>query len=628
MKQGIVAKQLPSVPYKEGDFIGQKYEVYGILGMGGFGVVYLVYSHETKDVYALKTFQDEYLQDAETRDLFRKEANVWADLERHPYLVRAYFVDEVFRRLYIAMEFISPRLDDRQGLNSLEGYLKHRPPDLAQNLRWSIQFCHGMEYAYSKGLRCHRDIKPDNIMISQDKTIKITDFGLAGVLDVSRTISDKTMEGRGVGFPYYMPPEQFENAASCDESSDIYSFGTVMYQMAADGQLPFKPKNGTGLEWYRCHSKSPVPKLSSPLFLIIQQCLEKKPGRRYQTFKDLREDLERLLKHQTGEVIKPPEIDNKFEVWELGNKGVSLDKLGRNEEAICFHDRAIKLDPSNAKSWNNKGINLHKLSRFEDAICCYDKSIELNPMVAAVWDNKGSSLDKLGRYEEAIYFHDKAIKLDQSLAAAWNNKGNSLDKLGRCDEAINCYDKAIDLDVKYAEAWYNKGHSLHSLDRFEDAIRCYDKSNELNPMVAATWNNKGVILDKLGRFDEALNCYDKAIDLHVEYAEAWYNKGRSLHSLDCFEESIRSFNKAIKLDPKLGVAWNDKGNSLSKLGCFEEAIHCFDKAIEFAPSNARVLFNKGCILYILNRFEESIRCFNKAVELDPMYTQKISLLRK
>jgi len=71
--------------FKKGDFIGQKYEVYDVLGEGGFRIVYLVYSHETKSVYALKTFRDAYLADKQTRDRFRKEAQVWIDLEKHPF---------------------------------------------------------------------------------------------------------------------------------------------------------------------------------------------------------------------------------------------------------------------------------------------------------------------------------------------------------------------------------------------------------------------------------------------------------------------------------------------------------------------------------------------------------------
>ena len=128
--------------YKVGDFIGQRYEVYDVLGRGGFGIVYLVYSHETESVFALKTVRDEYLEDTRTRQQFKKEATLWVNLERHPYLVRAYFVEEVSGRLFIGMEYIHP---DEQGLNSLEGYLQYQPPDLVQSLHWAIQFCHGME---------------------------------------------------------------------------------------------------------------------------------------------------------------------------------------------------------------------------------------------------------------------------------------------------------------------------------------------------------------------------------------------------------------------------------------------------------------------------------------------------
>lgn len=137
-------------------------------------------------VHAMKTFRDEYLADAQARERFRREASVWVDLERHPYLVRAYFVEEVAGRLFIAMEYIAP---DEHGINTLEGYLRQSPPDLAQSLRWAIQFCHGMQYAYSKGIRCHRDIKPANIMIGQDKTVRITDFGLAGALGTAKVAS-------------------------------------------------------------------------------------------------------------------------------------------------------------------------------------------------------------------------------------------------------------------------------------------------------------------------------------------------------------------------------------------------------------------------------------------------------
>src|SRR3989338_5045682 len=431
-----------SALYKKGDFIGKKYEVYDVLGMGGFGIVYLVYSHETESVYALKTFREEYLWNKEMQERFKKEANIWIDLERHPYLIRAKFVDEISGRLFIGIEYIAP---DEDGLNSLDGYLKRKPHDLAQSLRWGIQFCHGMEYAYSKGIRAHRDIKPANILIGVDKAVKITDFGIAGVIGQARIsgirmdirnstvgFSCQTVEGSGFGTPTHMPPEQFTNAASCDERSDIYSFGIVLYQMATGGALPFLPelpRDNSDEEYirfwgdiHRLHSSAPVPRLNSPLFPIIQRCLEKEPKKRYQSFAKLRLELEPLLKKPTGEVIKVPER-KELEAWEWCNKGVSLSKLGRHQEAIDCYDKALEINTRSAKAWGTKGFILSKLGKHQEAITCYDRALEIDPRFADAWVHKGYTIYELGKRQEAIACYDKALEIEPRNATAWVHKG-------------------------------------------------------------------------------------------------------------------------------------------------------------------------------------------------------------
>ena len=548
-----------AAPYKKGDFIGQNYEVRGILGKGGFGVVYLVYLHETSEVYALKTFKDEYLADQEVRKRFQKEASVWVELGRHPYLVRAIAVAEVSGRLYIEMEYIAP---NEEGLNSLEDYLRRQPPDLAQSLCWAIQICHGMEYAYSKGLRAHRDLKPANIMITQDKTAKITDFGLAGVLSESLATrfaglstqpgrfspSGQTMLGTGFGTPTHMAPEQFDNAADCDERSDIYSFGIVLYQMAAGGQLPYLAPMGADF-WQamrQLHRESPVPRLDSPLFAIIQRCLEKSPAKRYQTFKDVREDLEPLLRHQTGEVIIPPQL-KELEAWEWNNKGGSLNSLGRYEEAILCYDQALELDPRCIAAWNNKGSSLYNLESYQEALNCCDKALELDPRHEVAWYSKGNSLHGLGRNEEAILCYDQALELDLRDAAAWDNKGVSLHSLGRDEEAIRCLDKALELDPCYVNAWNNKGGSLDSLGRYEEAIRCCDKALELDPRYAAAWNSKGNSLGSLGRDEEAVRCYDKVLELDPRYLVAWFNRALAEDELSQWREAALSYQQFLAL---------------------------------------------------------------------------------
>ena len=169
--------------FKIGDRIDRRYEVHRIL-RGGMGVVYVVYDHQDRNVLALKTFQNRTAENsAEQRALeqaFEREASAWIALDRHPYIVWARWVQEFHRRLFILMDYIAP---DERGRNSLRQYLTGQPLPLEQALRWGVEFCHGIEHALSKGVLCHRDIKPDNILITSDGHVKITDFGLAAALD-------------------------------------------------------------------------------------------------------------------------------------------------------------------------------------------------------------------------------------------------------------------------------------------------------------------------------------------------------------------------------------------------------------------------------------------------------------
>jgi tetratricopeptide (TPR) repeat protein len=562
--------------YEKGDFIGQKYEVKRELGRGGMGVVYLVYSHETKEVYALKTFKGEFLEDAEEKKMFLREANVWIDLGRHPNLVQAYFVEELEDRFYIGMEYIAP---NEMGLNSLQSYLERQPPDLAQSLRWAIQFCYGMEYAYWKGVRCHRDIKPANIMISTDKSVKITDFGIAGVLG-------STMVDKGIGTPTHMPPEQFTNAAACDERSDVYAFGVVLYQMATGGSLPFwadASRDSFLREMYLLHSQAQVSRLDSPLFPIVQRCLEKSPERRYQTFEELRDDLELLLKHQTGEIVKLP-VFKDLEIWELSNKGVSLNNLGRSAEALECYDKALKINPQIAEIWSNKGDSLRRLGRFDDAIKCCDKALEINPQYAAAWSNKGLNLARLGRFDDAIKCYDRALEITPQIAEAWNGKGISLRNLGRFDEALECYDKALEINPQIAEIWSNKGVSLRVLGRYDKALKCCDKALEINPQLADAWLNKGNIRYSLKRFAEAIKCYDKALEINPRDAEAWSNRGANLRNLSRYNEALECYDKALEINPQYAESWYNKGATLERLRRRRDAAACYRKFIEVAPA--------------------------------------------
>jgi len=175
-----------------------------------------------------------------------------------------------------------------------------------------------------------------------------------------------------------MPPEQFTDLTVCDERSDIYSFGIVLYQMASGGRLPFYTDN-SALRWTALkhfHHEAPVPKLNSPLFPIILRCLEKEPGKRYQTYKELRADLELLLKRETREIVKLPEL-KELEAWELVNKGLSLSNLGKPQEEIACCDKAIEINPRYADAWFSKAFAEDKLNKTREAIFSYNCFIGL-----------------------------------------------------------------------------------------------------------------------------------------------------------------------------------------------------------------------------------------------------------
>lgn len=585
------------IAYKKGDFIGQKYEVHDVLGKGGCGIVYLVYSHEIKHVFALKTFRDEYIKDASVRERFKKEAQIWVNLDRHPYLVRAYIVDEISGRLYVALDYI-PR--NEMGCNTLEDYLKRRPPDPAQSLKWAIQFCFGMEHAYSKGVRAHRDIKPANILIDQNMVVKISDFGLAGILpsSYSGTVgiksiqkggaksAEQTVIGTGFGTPTHMSPEQFTNAAGCDERSDIYSFGIVLYQMASGGKVPFYTDNQSQFWWVmqNLHNDAPVPKLNSPLFSTIQGCLEKDPSKRYSSFKELRRKLEPLLKSQTREVISPPALKT-LEAWEWNNKGISLDTLGHFNEAIHCFDKVLEIDKKDLRAWINKGNALFHLRKFNEAILCCDNALKINKKFGGAWAAKGQHLGQLGHFDEAILCFNRAIAIDQLDVFAWYNKGKLLEVMRRLDESLLCYDKILKIAPSYANGWIDKSKALAFLHRPDDAMNCINRALEIEPLNANALGTKGFMIFCQGNFEEAMGCFNTALEINPREFEAVRGKSYCLWEMGKLNDALLFCKMAIEIESSEPTPYFLKAMIEDNLGKKQEAIMSYQEYLKVVKGN-------------------------------------------
>src|SRR6185295_6581764 len=271
------------------------------------GIVYVVYDHEWREALAAKTFQDEiFARSPAIAHRFTQEALIWINLDVHQNIAHARFVHTIEGKPYLFLEYASGGdLSDWIGTPRLT-------EDLPQVLRFAIHFCDGMTHALSKGIKGHRDIKPQNCLITGDGTLKVTDFGLVKVFDDSNLADTETpglggltlrltRTGIAAGTPTHMAPEQFDDAKRVDVRADIYSFGVTLYQMLT-GRLPFAGQ--TWQEFRQLHKSQQPPALSpqhSTLKTVIEACLAKDPAQRFTDFGAVRKELAERYEALTGE---------------------------------------------------------------------------------------------------------------------------------------------------------------------------------------------------------------------------------------------------------------------------------------------------------------------------------------
>jgi tetratricopeptide (TPR) repeat protein len=535
----------------------KRWEIYKVLG-GGMGRVYIVYDHELREPFAAKTFQDElFKRNPMVAERFTQEALAWTRLDRHENIAQARFVENIEGKPFLFLEYVSGGdLSDWIGTPRLS-------EDLPQVLRFAIQFCDGMSHALSKGIQAHRDIKPANCLITEDHTLKVTDFGLAKVFDEAGPLGGAgreveagnapglsigaTRTGTGAGTPPYMAPEQFDDAKHVDVRADVYSFGVMLYEMLA-GRLPFQGR--TWQEFERLHKTQPPPPLVTchlSLVTALQTCLAKDPAARYADFDVLRARLAEIYESLTGEAAPRPCAGIDLDAVDFNNKGVSLATLGRPAEALTCYERALEINPRDGIAWSNKGVALADLDRRAEALTCFERALEINPRYADAWSNKGLALANLGRHEEALTCYERVLEINPRDPKAWSNKGVALADLGRHAEVLTCFERALEIDPHDAKAWSNKGVALKNLGRPAEDLTCFERALEINPRYAKAWYNRGVALADLGRHAEALTCYDRAMEISPRYPEAWSNKGSVLFNTGRFPEALACFEQAQRL---------------------------------------------------------------------------------
>ncbi len=277
--------------------IGDKYELLGLIGKGGFSKVFLVRDKLLDRKCALKVLSPKILTDSEMLERFRREAKIYASLE-HPNIVPIYEVGIYRNTAYILMKFIDG--------TTLKDYIKkyiekhHRPLPIDEIAKISRDILSALHYMHSRGI-IHRDVKPANVIIEKQtgKAI-LADFGLAKRLDESGSL---TRSGEMLGTPYYVSPEQAKGERTTPQS-DIYSFGITLFEMAT-GKVPFLGE--TPFQILMKHVREPLPspskynpEISPELERIILKATDKKPKNRYRSALEMMKDIERLSLRAKG----------------------------------------------------------------------------------------------------------------------------------------------------------------------------------------------------------------------------------------------------------------------------------------------------------------------------------------
>jgi tetratricopeptide (TPR) repeat protein len=590
--------------------IKDRYQIHAVK-KGGMGIVFLCYDVVDKQPVAIKTFQDKFIMDNAMVARFIDEVALWIQLGEHENIVTAYDVCLIHRRPYIFLEYIA---GDTVCGAELQEWIAHKRLDVTECVTLALQFCAGMIYAgevFAKTGRTfvHCDIKPSNIFVTQEKVLKISDFGLSATWAPNSS-------NTGWGSLEYLPPERFFlEGHELKTYSDIYAFGCVLYCMVC-GRPPFYTPNPDGearMAYYRENHLHQTP--AAPMEInsacppelsgVIMQCLAKEPRERPEDFRALKEDLAGIYTKLTGRQSEAPRRSTAGSVKiRLNRKGIALTELGKFDEAIACLTEALenKNDPE------------------------YDPTL---------YCNRGRAYSGIQDYDRAMADFQKSIELDGASAIAYNSIGNIHTNRGEWQPAIEAYNQSIAIEPEHGHVYYNRGIGFMRQERFEEAIRDYSKAISLGFTFA--YSNRGIIYGAQGELEKALFDFDKAIEVNPRDAIAYAYRGQVHQDSGEYEKARSDFDTAIKLNPYYKDAYCNRAELYYEMGEYEKAVEEYQDVLAMDPLDTGKIFGTAYDLsdlqlrklhaksyyicglaYIkLSRLNEATSCFEEFLRIAP-----------
>lgn len=546
------------------------YEVLSALGAGGMGEVYRGRDTRLGRDIALKMLPVDMAADPNALERFQLEARVIASVN-HPHICTIYDVGEHEQRPFLVMELLEG--------GTLDTRINGVGLPVEQLIEWGIQLADALDAAHGRSI-IHRDLKPGNIMITSREAVKVLDFGIAKLVSedgpwAARTQTALTSAGAAVGTAAYMAPEQVRGEV-LDPRADLFSFGLVLYEMATGRRAYSGSTTGIVIDGILNRAPSPPnvlnPSLPYPVINIITKLLEKDRDLRYQRAADVRADLKRALREQTGSPMTP--------------MSGAMPAAQKSVGVLPFRNSSTDAD----NAFFSDGIT-------EDLIDALGRIGGL----------------RVASRASAFRFRDSPDRL-QDVGAALGVGALVVGSVRRSGARLRVSSELVDAATGF-QLWSGK-YDREMADVFE--IQDEIVSSLVAALAPALL---GVAKDAVRRPTDNLQAYEFCL----KGRHYWHQRSPSTLKL-----AIQSFEQAIALDDQYALAYAGLADSwalyrpygwLPMEACRPQAQQAVERAMALGPELAEVQFAQALhLLYFDPHWRRADAHFTRAIELNPRWS--------
>jgi tetratricopeptide (TPR) repeat protein/predicted Ser/Thr protein kinase len=623
-----------------------RYQVQEAIARGGMGAVYKALDPASQQAVAVKVMLAAGLADETRRKRFAREAEALRRVG-HPNVVRI-LDDQVTAsgEPFLVMEWV----DGRSLQHALDRDGPFDPDDAAETVR---TLCDAVGACHEAGV-LHRDLKPDNVLVARDGSLKLTDFGLVRDTDPSLSRSQLSQDGQVLGTPGYWAPEQgFGQLESIGPRTDVYGLGATLYALLTGRP----PQDGENLLAVLDAARKPKPPPSSlnpavPAWLdaVVAKALAVDPERRYSGAHALAAALSagpeaegsasrasvwvaaglalagavlalflvlRAAKSSAGASAEGVEVQPGTT---LAASPAEIAAAGRSSPRPSSPaPRPSVREPNHeARAAHQRGLALIARRDFARAEVAFSEAIQREPLFAEALRARGSARQELGDLSGARDDLDAAIELEPEQASGYQLRARLRRREDDFAGAIADYDVALQLDPTDYRSYLNRAASKGSLGDFVGAEDDYAAAIHLEPDRIMAYGGRGSARRDQGKLDEAISDFERVLQLEPGHPQAL----RSLQELRAQkgEQGLRQDASPEAIEREARAAY-EAGVAHGQAERWSDAVAAFGESIRILPNVAASHLNRGVARMRLSDFGPAALDFSEALRLDPKHVQ-------